>query len=187
MMHSAKLVHFVERWRLLEQRRKDLDYDRAQFARELRDEFGSDREFTLWCGTELGLKEPQARELLLLATAAKAVPDLAVWKRVGGSPEIRKVAALPTKREQVAAIETAKATGQKIGSIVKARQQQRDRVEANSGAVVPAVRRPVADAELLARHILRTQNIKDLSPLVRAAIGRYIPAERWLAVKANAA
>jgi hypothetical protein len=184
MMHSAKLVHFVERWRDLERRRKDLDFDRAQFARELRAEFGSDREFGNWCRTELSLQEPQIRDLLVLATAAKTVPDLAVWKRIGGSKEIRKVAALPTKREQVAAIETAKSTGQSIGSIVRARQA----ITSVPEDTKPLPRRsPVADAELLARHILRTQSVKDLPQLVRAAIDRYIPAERWLAAKHNAA
>lgn len=166
-MDSGKMVRFIERWRDLEKRQKDLDYERSVFARDLRAALPSDAAFTKWCVAEIGLAEPAAQDLLLRAIAAKVVPDVTVWKRVGGFREIRAVAALP-RREQVNVLETAKFTGQSIRSIVRGLQNKGDEpVELRRAS-------PSADAQTLAHFVMEHVPQGRLTPKIKAVLARYV-------------
>jgi len=123
---QSKTFQFQQRWRALEKSQRDLDFAKAQFARELRAEFPSgktgDGEFIWWCETELGLTEGQVRaELLARAAAIAVVPDEKTWTQVGGFKAIRKIAEVPARRDQVAVIEAVKASGKAVTTVLRER------------------------------------------------------------------
>jgi len=164
-MNATALHKLIERWRDLEKRRKDLDYDRAVWARDLRAAVGSDRAFLEWCSMEILLNEAAAKDLLVLANAAKVVPDATVWKRVGGSREIRAVTPL-AKSDQVFVIEKAKSTGKAIRSIVREM----------TGTPAPSAPRtsPSTDAQALAHFVMDVVPQGRLTPAIRAVLARYV-------------
>ena len=150
-MNSEKLIGLLKQFRKLESEQKDLDYRRAQWAREARGCFQDDRRFIVWCKSDLGLTEAQSQDLCLLARAAGVVTDPKTWINLGGSRQIRAVEQLATKREQVTVLEAAKATGKAIRTLVRERLPI---AETAKPEFRPADKRKMIDAEVLAQFIV---------------------------------
>ena len=170
-MNSEKLISLVKQFREIERAQKDLDFRKAQWAREARGCFVDDRRFIAWCKADVGLTDPAAQDLCLLARAAGIVPDPKTWIRLGGSREIREVSRLPTKRQQIDVLEAAKATGRAVRALVK------ERMPANDIApVIRAAPRKMSDAEVLARFIAENV-VRKLPPEVEMLVRMYAPRE----------
>lgn len=168
-MTKDKIFAFRQRWRELERRRKDLDFDKGVFARELRDEFvpgdDGDAKFIAWCDFELGLGKMHAHELLDRARAAKAVPDEKTFKTIGGFNSIRRALDLP-KHERVIAIEAAKAQSKKLSTVL------RERNLAGETPRRPAAVEPhIQELRLLSSYLAATG--LTLPPEVRRVVERY--------------
>lgn len=168
-MTNDKMIRFVKRWQALEQQRKDYEFTRATFAKDLRDEFSTDASFTKWCADELGLTSGQADELLAHARAARSVTDAKTWERLGGFKQIRMLDSLGgNRRSRVEVIEAAKSTGKRIQSIIRERAPKNDST--------PRAPTAYEDAESLARFILT--NCRDMPAAIRSIVSRYVTAAR---------
>ena len=119
-MNSEKLIELAKQFSRLQADQRELDYRRATWAREAVACFTSEEKFVVWCKSDLAITEAAARDLCLLARAAKVVPDAKTWNILGGSRQIRAVEVL-SKRDQVDVLEVAKATGRAIRTLVAER------------------------------------------------------------------
>lgn len=164
-MTSDKTFRYRKRWSELEAQRKDLEYRRCVFARDVRSEFATgdegDAAFLAWCGVELGLYGFAAQEMLTRARAAELLKDERTFQRVGGySRGIRHLVELP-RRELITVLEAAKTQQKTIGTVMRER------------GLGPAPRtNSVRDATALAEFILNTRRAID--PGIRAIIERYV-------------
>lgn len=166
-MNNDKMIQYVKRWQQLERKSKELDYERSVFAKELRSEFGNDAQFIKWCADELGLTATRSSDLLLRATAAKAVPDASTWSRIGGFREIGALAAVPDRKTQIHIIESAKSTGKGIRTLIR---------ENVTHEPPPPRTTPARDAEELARFIVQNVPEDRLTENIRAVVARYVRA-----------
>lgn len=190
-MNNDKMIRFVKRWREIEQRQRDLDFERSKLARDIRDEFDKgdrgDDLFVNWCTVELGITAFAAKELLTRATAVTVVPDERTWKMIGGYRAIRPLQDLP-KRHQVDVLEAAKSSGRAPINIMRERglikmSEPRPVAPAPAPAPKPIVvtKREAAkptdeqsahlDAVALAQFITRTS--KNIPRDILAIINRY--------------
>jgi hypothetical protein len=119
-MNSEVLIALVKLFRKLEADQKDLDFRRAQWARDARTHFPDDKRFILWCQADLGITYAAAQDLCLSARAAVIVPDAKMWNKVGGARSIKAVLDLP-KREQIDTIQSAVARGIGVRSVYNER------------------------------------------------------------------
>lgn len=126
-MKQSKMLEFIRQWKGLERRQKDLDFERSRWCAELRAEFLSgdagDKAFVKWLEVELGLPTERQEELLDRAAAFAVVPDPQQWRELGGFVQTKKLVPLD-KKEQVAVIGAAKATGYRISTIVRQRESR---------------------------------------------------------------
>lgn len=174
-MNSEKLLNLVKQWNKLEAEQKDLDFRKAQWAREARGCFQDDRRFITWCKSDIGLTDAKAQDLCLLARAGGVVTDPKVWIKLGGSREIRAVEPL-TKREQVAVLEAAKTSGRAVRTIAKERHPELfSAVPKND--VTPLKKRQMSDIETLARFIAdHAHRLPKLPGDVAVIVRMYAPA-----------
>lgn len=154
-MNKDKLFSFQKRWNALEKQRKDLGYQFALWARDLRAEFpkddAGDAQFIKSCVEWFkGIDEPRAKSLLTQARAAESVPDERTFLIVGGARQIEKLAPLE-KKEQIATIEAAKLQNKTISTVI------RERAVAQGKLPPPPPRvNHLDNAQKLARYIKRT-------------------------------
>jgi hypothetical protein len=124
---QAKLLEFIKRWKELELRQKELDYERSRWCADLRAEFpvgkAGDRAFCEWLSLELGIPAERQEECLSRAAAFAIVPDKQEWESLGQFTQIRKLIPLD-RRERVAVIGAAKSTGYRIGTVVRQRESK---------------------------------------------------------------
>lgn len=120
-----ELFKLAQRFRTLMDEQKDFDFRMSTWARDARGAFSNDKAFTQWCGSDLGLTETQSSELLFRGRAAEIVPDVKAWRKLGGLAQIRGVEGL-SKKDQVTALEAAKATGRSVRAIVRERHPATD-------------------------------------------------------------
>lgn len=167
MNKNDRLFTYVKRWQGLEASRKDLDHAYCEFARELRAEFSTDREFVAWCATELGLTESQSCELLARAEVAKLVTTPKDFEDLGGWRACKRLDELPTKAKRAAAVTTARATGKTVGTVV------REMIKAEQPAKPAEPERdPRVDVRTLARYIAETLGGSERSD-IRALVDHY--------------
>ncbi len=173
-MHNDKMIQFVKRWRDLDKRQADIDHERSTLCREIRSQFDSgptgDDKFLDWCALELGLPLGPAQDALSRAAASKVVPDSATWKKLGGFRQIRHVAAISDKRQQVAVLEAAKASGKAISTIIRERSGDS-----------PERINPRADAEALAAYVeglAAAITALNVPKHITAIVERYRPATK---------
>lgn len=164
-MKNDKMIQFVKRWRDLERRQKDLDFERSVFARDLRAEFEpgrlGDDEFVNWCVVELGLTAAQARsEFLPRAQAAIAVPDVGTWNQLGGFRQTRHLVGL-TKKQQVDVVQAAKVSNKVITTV---RRERGLNGAPPISKPAPRVWQPVATSTSPAVIIRRTANLSQVAP-----------------------
>lgn len=179
-MNNARMIDFVKRWRSIERRQKDLDFERSAWARDLRAECESDRDFVEWCQREAGMSEPVARELLARVAAASIVTDAKTWDTLGGFAQVRSLAALPTKRAKVDAIEAAKSTGLRLSTIV------RRSVPSPDIAPTKAITAK-EDAAVLAKFIVAHIPRDRWSPLILTTVARHADISRGVTLRKRAA
>jgi hypothetical protein len=177
-MTNAKLVKFVKLWREIKSDQASVDYRRSVWARDARAEFSNDDQFIKWMGTEFNESEFAARELLTQAAVVRLVPDAQTHARLGGSKGIKPVLALPTKREQIDAIEAAKAGSYAVSTIVNQRRAVAEGRAAASGRVVAVARQPVNDAVRLAAFILARVDQSQIPNDLYEVIRLYVVEER---------
>lgn len=147
-MKTERLIELAKQWHQLENEQRQIDYRKSVWCREARAEFSTDRQFLQWCEIELGKTRAESEKLLAQADAAKIVTDASTWKKLGGSKQIEKLVVLPRK-EQVACIEAAKVSGQKLMVVI------RERHPTMAPAPTPGrIRRDFKDAEVLAQWIV---------------------------------
>jgi hypothetical protein len=179
-VNNSKMIQFVKRWRELESKAKDLDYQRSVLARDIRAEFpkGSDGDeaFTKWCEVELGLFVAAACELLTRARAIEVCADESTYARVGGFKAVRHVITL-NKREQVAVLEAAKSQHKNVRTIVRERETARAaNLPANTN-IKPVLRfSTFEDAKALAAFV--DKHCKDMPSHIRAIVGRYVESAK---------
>ncbi len=163
-MHNDKMIEFVKRWKNLQQRQADLDYEKAVLARDIRAEFKAghlgDEQFVGWCDLELGMLPRQAHELLARADMLKSVPDQRQWKKLGGFAALKCIAMLPEpQRKQVVV--------QALGAGSDLRVVLRER------GLLPPSDKPTykTDAERLAEYAATLPN---LPKYIRDIVAKYV-------------
>lgn len=169
-MNNAKMIQFVKRWRALEKEQSSLDYRKGEWAKDVRNECGSDEKFIKWCETEIGLTELQSRKLIERIAVLRLVPDEATHTRLGGHKKIAPVLSLPTQRERVSVIEAAKAECKAIVTVVNERRR------VALGIPEPERRSPLTDATRLAAFILARIEPSKIPPDLNEVIRRYVAA-----------
>lgn len=175
-MNPHKMNNFVDRWRDLERRQKDIDHARAVWVRDVRAECGSDRAFIAWCERDLGLTEAQCDDLLARVVVLEVVPDAADWRKHGGWRGVRPLARVTTKRERVAVLEAAKAQGLAVQTVVRQRRQAQ---AAASPDIVPMrLSTPAEDAIRLARFIVNQIGRDALPSEMQEIVRRWAPERK---------
>lgn len=170
---NQKLINathtLVKAFHALERAQKELDYKLSCWARDLRAICASEKEFTRWCATELGLPDGKAQELLDRAAVVAVVSDVDNFNDRGGFEKLRPILAFP-KREQLAIVQAAKAEIRGIASVIKARHP------AAPTAEMPALRpsRKLSDADVLAQWIVDNHRGK-LPAEVDVIVRMYVP------------
>jgi hypothetical protein len=162
---QGKLLEFIKQWKAIERRRKDLDYDEARWCHDLRSEFpggtSGDKAFGEWLSLELGLPEERRRECLSRAAAFAILPDQHGWEQQGGYRQIRFLIPLD-KRERVAVLGAAKASGYRISTVMRQRESR------------PIEHAPTPDIVLLAEFIEQLDGVPDE---LREVARRYVRAK----------
>lgn len=116
---KATLQRLLEAFLALEREQRDLDFRRAEWARDARSAHNSDDAFRAWCREALELREAQIADLLFMGRAARVIADADTWRRVGGLSQIRAVQLLTSERDQVSILEAAKANRGAIRTLVR--------------------------------------------------------------------
>lgn len=163
-MKPDKTIEFVKRWQQIQRKTKELDWEKTQFARDLRAQFDTDKQLIHWCSIELGLAEGIARELLVRAVASQVVRDEATWKSVGGFTSVRQVAELP-KKQQIHVIQSAASQNKSVRSVMR-----------EQGLIPEPVYRKT-DAEILASFVAGLPGTVKIPPEVRVVLNKYIVAQ----------
>lgn len=172
-MTSEKSFSFIKRWRVLEEQRKDLNYQRCVLAREIRAEFAEgesgDLAFASWCDVELGVRGLGATEMLVRAQSMELLKDRKTFERVGGYTRgIRHLLMLP-RRERVAVIEAAKTQQKAIATVLRERGHG------------PAPRTSsVRDLKLVAEYLAKSG--RRLPPEISVVVDRWAVSARLKAV-----
>jgi hypothetical protein len=171
--------NFIDRWRDLERRQKDIDHARAVWVRDVRAECGSDRAFVAWCEQDLGLTGAQCADLLARVAVLDVIPDAADWRKHGGWRGVRPLALVSSKRERVAVLESAKAQGLAVQTVVRQRQQ----AQAAARPDIAPKRIPSAseDAARLAIFIVARLGRESLPDDMREIVNRWTSASRKVA------
>ncbi len=121
------MLEFLKQWRSLEHRRKNLDFEMSRWCAAVRAEFASgaagDKAFGHWLATEIGIPVERQEECRMRADAFAIIPDHQEWDALGGFVQIRKLIPLD-KRERVAVIGAAKASGYRIATVVRQRESR---------------------------------------------------------------
>jgi hypothetical protein len=170
---------FIDRWRDIERKQKDIDYLRAVWVRDVRAECGSDKAFASWCERDLGLSFGQCADLLSRVAVLDVIPDAADWRKHGGWRGVRPLATMATKRERVAVLESAKAQGLAVLTVVR----QRRYAQAAARPDIAPKRTPTSgeDAARLARFVLSRIDAGTIPDDVREIIERWAPGSRKVA------
>lgn len=167
-MKPSRMLELLKQWKSIQSRRKELDYDESRWCAELRSEFPSgqvgDRAFTKWLATEIDLPAERSAECLNRAAAFAIVGDQSEWNDLGGYVQIGKLVPLD-KRERVAVIGAAKASGYRISTVIRQRESKSVMHHATPDIVVMAEfieSLPDAPDELrnMARKYIRAKALK---------------------------
>jgi hypothetical protein len=187
-MDIDKSFAFEKRWAELEKLRKDYDFHKAEWCRDVRSEYprgeGGDRQFCDWCVNKIGITESGARDLLVQAVAASVVTDEKTWKMVGGFRAIKCMKDLPRK-QAVEVLEAAKTQARAPVNIMRERGMLRTPVPRQSpiSPISPIKPAPVAvykreptpdaylDAVALAQYIAKYS--KGIPRDILAIVNRY--------------
>lgn len=159
MISIDKTTSFLKRWRSIGTAQLDLDFNRAALMRDVRIAAGSDYAAIVWCQTELGTTEIQAKALISLGMLADVAPDASTWQRLGGLRSLRALETVPTKRARIEIVEKAKAQNLQVATVVRyerAAEQKRNGIEPVKVAT------PREDAAALAKFVLK-----------------YVPRDKW--------
>ncbi len=178
------MIKFVKQWRDISRRQRDLDYDRTQFAKELRSHFKSDDNFVKWCVEELpDMTDGQARGMLKLVPVLDVVKDVDTWHRLGGVKPIRRLVETVPVKERRAVIAKADGKGKALTTVLteRSREQEAQRVIPITSAAKPTPKASPCttaeqDAALLAQWILKTVRRKSIPAAVLAAMSRHLSA-----------
>lgn len=167
MLTNDQSFDLIKRWRDLDRKAKDLDFQRSLWAQEARagwpnTDNGTDA-FLTWCTDIVGMSADVAREMCARADAAKIVPDESTWKRVGGFYQISKLSEIESPKERVAVLEAAKATGRSIQSIGRER-----------GALKPKFERSNAYKDAFALAEFLASCGVAIPPRLAAVVRRYV-------------
>lgn len=171
-MSTDKIKNFMKRWRDLQDRRKQLDFEVAILARDMRAEFEDgekgDRDYIAWLRRELGLTSPHAKAMLDRARMVARIVDAKLWTSLGGFAQIRALDDLaPAQASEV--LELARSTGKTV------RAAMRD--------IATPVERPpsiCADAREDARELAQfiSFTAKEIPPGIAALVERYTARRR---------
>lgn len=167
-MHNDKMIQYVKRWRDLQKRQADLDFEVSVLARDIRSEFKAgevgDQQFLGWCGLELGMLPRQAKELLARGKAVSIVANARQWKRLGGSSVLKRVIEFP-EPERRPIIQQALGSGGDLRAVL------RDR------GVAP-LRQPPSyktDAEQLAEYVA---SLPSAPKHIRDIVSKYVTSSK---------
>jgi hypothetical protein len=129
-MSPEKSLEYIKRWKGLECRRQQLDYDVSRWCNDVRSEFQmgaeGDAKFRNWIDVELALSETRKAEIVLRVAAFSALPDRAQYESLGGFSHVKKLIPL-NKRDRVSVIGEARASGKLIGGVIRARDEAKAR------------------------------------------------------------
>lgn len=176
-MTTDKTMHFIKLWRKIQKDQEELDFRKAEWARDLRKEHKSDDAFIEWCRVELEMAHGTADELLRRAKLITVIPDAPTWNKLGGYEKLQPLVSkhLPRK-EQVAIVEAAKVSGYVDRPITRVMQQRGHLpapTPARSTAHLPVIATPTAhEIQRLAAFIDAT--IKNPPPDVRRIVSKYV-------------
>lgn len=162
MIKPGKTIEFTKRWQVIQRKKKELDWETTQFARELREQFDTDKQLIKWCDIELGLAEHVAQELVLRANVASVVKDATTWQSVGGFTSVRQVVGL-TRQQQTDVVQSAVLQNKSVRAVMR-----------EQGLVAEPVHQKT-DAEILAEFVLDL-GIK-IPSSVQKVISKYIVAK----------
>jgi hypothetical protein len=162
MMKPDKNSQFVKRWQVIQRKTKELDWEKTQFAKDLRAQFDTDKQVIKWCEGELGMAAHVAQELILRSNAANVVKDAAQWQSVGGFSSVRQLVGLE-KKQQVHVVQSAVLQNKSIRSVMR-----------DQGLVAEPVNQKT-DAEILAEFVAG-MNIK-LPPNIQKILNKYVVAK----------
>lgn len=163
-MHKDRSFEFSQRWRKLVNRKRDLDWETALFAKDLRAEFdvgvAGDKALAKWCEVELGMPQYVATELLLRALVASIV-DKKGYEAIGGFPAVRQLASLD-KKQQVQVINAAKHQDKSVRSVMRDQGLLPEPPQVNANP----------DAELLAEFLVKSGVA--IPPRIAKVVDRYV-------------
>lgn len=170
-MNNDKMIQYVKRWQKLERERKSYEYGLCMFCRDLRKEVSSDAQFVKWCCDELGLPPPTAAGLLTRVAISRLASDESDFDRLGGFKGLRYVVEnLPDRRQQVEAVEAARASGKTAMSIVIERRKAAEKSESDDA--IDSID-PRLDAVALARFIVKSVDAGKIPADVMTRVKRY--------------
>lgn len=178
---TERLIELLKRYRRIERDRKNLDFQTAEWARDLRAAVDSDAAFLSWCQIQLGLNEPQAGSLLAKAVAVRVVPDAETWTQLGGwDRQISRLSRLPTRRAQIEAVEEAKTSGLLLATVIARRTPKPD---------IAPMKTPTSreDAGALAKFLVRHVPREKWSPYIAAILARYADVTATIPARKRAA
>lgn len=171
-MNSKDMSQFVVRWRELQTRRKELDFDIASLAHDIRAAFApggsGDREFITWCRMDLGMTSSTAKVMLDRSVLVARFTSRDLWSQLGGYPSLRVLKEHPAE-EQDRILETAKLSGKTVRAVI---QDISTPITANPSRCADAR----ADAVELAHFISYTA--KEMPPAIAEIVGRYTARTR---------
>lgn len=177
-MNIDRLNAFIDRWRDIEQRQKDIDHARAVWVRDLLEACDGKRQaFIDWCKRELNLTDFQCTGLLERVAVLEVVPEAPDWRKHGGWRGLAPLASVMRKSERIAVVEAAKTQGLAISTVVRQRREAQ-RAARPDIAPVKRIPTPAEDAACMARFIaeeIRADRLTiiRLSPALREALGRW--------------
>lgn len=179
-MKPDKIFDFKQRWNELERETRALEYKRCRWAFDVREEFpfnkAGDEAFAKWLHDHVGLNSTQAEEMAHRALAIRIVPDERDFKKLGDWRQIRSVGEMVhTKTERIAVFEAAKASGQSLHAVLKARGHWPKPTDDRSPT--PVAIEPIdhdSDAKVLASFIALHRGKIAIPPKINELIRRYL-------------
>lgn len=185
-MNSEVLIALAKRFRKIEADQKDLDFRKAEWARDARAQFPDDERFILWCKSDLGETHSAALSLCLSVRAVAVARDARTWEKIGGRRSILAVEKMP-KREQIRTLQAAVARGVSVRAIVNEHTRSSAPPVPYKPRVIPAgtplaewvsdcKRGKMSDVEMLARFIADHLDVlPKLPPKVEVIVRMYVP------------
>lgn len=141
-MNATKTHEHVQKWRDLERRSRDVDFERSRWCRDVRGEFGpgfdGDREFLTWLRVSVMVEGDIARELLNRAQLAKLADDARAWTDLGGYRGLRPLLSVSASERGVI-VAAALLENKAVRTVVREREAIRRSVATPQKPPAPSV------------------------------------------------